>query len=138
MIVFRPRNGSSRGTAGAKWMEHSMLGNLGQMMNLLKNAGQIKQQAQQMNERLAAARFTGESGGGQVKATVDGRGELVSIKFEPALVHGGDLELLEDLTVAAVRAAIAISREAIQKEVSDLTGGLNLPGLSDMFGGGKP
>ncbi|MEW6252343.1 MAG: YbaB/EbfC family nucleoid-associated protein [Planctomycetota bacterium] len=117
-----------------------MLGNLGQMMNLLKNAGQIKQQAQEMNQRLQAARFVGESGGGQVKATVDGRGELIGIKFESALVTGGDQELLEDLTVAAVRDAVARSREAIQKEVGELTGGmgLNLPGLSDMFGGGKP
>ncbi len=113
-----------------------MLGNLGQIMNLLKNAGQIKQQAQQMNERLQAARFTGESGGGQVKATVDGRGELVAVKLDPALVQGGDVEMLEDLTVAAIRDAVARSREAMQKEVSDLTGGLglNVPGLTDMLG----
>jgi hypothetical protein len=114
-----------------------MFGNLGQMMNLLKNAGQIKQQAQQMNERLQAARFVGESGGGQVKATVDGRGELVGLKFEPTLVQAGDVEMVEDLAVAAVRDAVARSREAIQKEVSDLTGGLNLPGLNDMLGGSK-
>jgi DNA-binding YbaB/EbfC family protein len=114
------------------------LGNLGQLMNLVKNAGQMKQQAAQMNERLQAARFTGESGGGQVKATVDGRGELISLKIDPAVVKGGDVEMLEDLIVAAVRGAVTISREAIQKEVSDLTGGMNLGGLSDILGGGKP
>ncbi len=111
-------------------------GNLGQLMNLMKNAGQLKQQAAQMNERLQAARFTGESGGGQVKATVDGRGELVSLKLDPALVTAGDVEMLEDLAVAAVRAAVATSREAIQKEVSELTGGMNLGGLGDLLGGG--
>jgi nucleoid-associated protein EbfC len=112
-----------------------MLGNLGQMMNLLKNAGQIKQQAKEMNERLQAARFEADSGAGQVRATVDGRGELVSIKIDPAVVQAGDVEMLEDLTVAAVRAAVASSREAMQKEVSELTGGLglNLPGLGDML-----
>lgn len=115
-----------------------MLGNLGQLMNLLKNAGQIKQSAQQMNERLQAARFAGEAAGGQVCATVDGRGELVNVRIDPVLVQAGDVEMLEDLICAAVRDAVARSREAMQKEMQELTGGLNLPGMSDLFGGGSP
>ena len=112
-----------------------MFGNLGPLMNLMKNAGQIKQTMQDINDRLAAARFTGEAGGGQVKATVDGRGELLTLKFEPALVQSGDLELLEDLTCGAVRDAVTRSREAMQKEMQAITGGLNLPGLGNLLGG---
>jgi DNA-binding YbaB/EbfC family protein len=113
-----------------------MFGNLGPLMNLLRNAGAIKQTAQQMNERLQAARFVGEAGGGQVQATVDGRGELLSVRFDPALVQAGDVELLEELTCAALRAAMSRSREALQKEMQELTGGVNLPGMSDLLGGG--
>ena len=114
-----------------------MFGNLGQLMNLMKNAGALKQSAQQMNERLQALRVTGEAGGGQVQATTDGRGELISLRFDPTLVQGGDVEMLEDLTCAAVRAAVSQSRAALQKEVHELTGGLNLPGLGEMLGGGQ-
>jgi DNA-binding YbaB/EbfC family protein len=115
-----------------------MFGNLGQIMNLMKNAGQIKQGMQDMNERLQAARFVGEAGGGQVQATVDGRGEMVALKIDPALVQAGDVEMLEDLTCAAVRDAVNRSRAAVQKEMQELTGGLNLPGMGDLLGGGRP
>ncbi|HQL53073.1 MAG: YbaB/EbfC family nucleoid-associated protein [Phycisphaerae bacterium] len=107
-------------------------------MNLMKNAGQIKQGMQDMNERLQAARFVGEAGGGQVQATVDGRGEMVALKIDPALVQAGDVEMLEDLTCAAVRDAVNRSRAAVQKEMQELTGGLNLPGMGDLLGGGRP
>lgn len=115
-----------------------MFGNLGSLMNLMKNAGAIKESMRAMNERLGAARIVGEAGGGQVRATVDGRGELVSLRIEPALVQSGDVELLEELTAAAVRDAVARSREAVQKEMQQLTGGMDLSGIEKMFGGGLP
>lgn len=111
-----------------------MLGNIGQLAGLLKNAGQIKENMRTMQERMAAARFVGESGGGQVRATVDGRGDLLSIKIEPGLFSSGDSELTEELIVAAVRDAIARSREAAAKELESATGGINLQGVMDMFG----
>ena len=111
-----------------------MLGNLGQLAHLLRNAGQIKQNMTEMNDRLAAARFTGVTGAGQVKATVDGRGEIVELKIEPALVASGDVEMLEDLTCAAMRDAVRLSREAAQKEMESAMGGLNLGGMMDMLG----
>ncbi len=115
-----------------------MFGNLGQIAQLLKNAGQIKQNVTAANERLAAARFTGESGGGQVRATVDGRGDLMNIKFDPALVQQNDLELMEDLTVAAVRDAVRVSREAAKKELESAMGGMSLGPMMDMLGAGRP
>lgn len=111
-----------------------MLGNLAQLANLLKNAGQIKQNLQGLQERLKAARYSGEAGGGQVRAAVDGRGELVELKIEPALVSSGDVELLEDLVRAAVCDATAKSREGIQKEMQAATGGLDLGGMMDFLG----
>jgi hypothetical protein len=116
-----------------------MLGNLGQLAGLLKNAGQLKQSMQEMNERLEAARFVGESGGGQVQATVNGKGELLGIKIEPQLVTAGDVEMLEDLVCAGVRDAVSKSREGAAKEMQAVTGGINLPGMSDLLGpGGAP
>jgi len=115
-----------------------MFGNLGQIMNLMKNAGQIKQGMQDMNERLQAARFVGEAGGGQVQAPVDGRGAMVARQIDPARVQAGDGEMLEDLPCAAVRDAVNRSRAAVQKEMQELTGGLNLPGMGDLLGGGRP
>jgi DNA-binding YbaB/EbfC family protein len=114
-----------------------MLPNLGQLMQLMKNAGQIKQNMSQMNEKLAAARYAGEAGGGQVQATVDGRSELVALKIDPALVSAGDVEMLEDLICAAVRDATRRSREGAQKEMESAMGGVNLQGMMDMLGGGK-
>ena len=111
-----------------------MLGNLGQLAHLLKNAGQIKENMQGVQERLKAARYAGEAGGGQVRATVDGRGEIVAVKLEPATVESGDVELLEDLICAAVRDAVNKSREAVQKEMEAATGGMNLGGMMDMLG----
>jgi DNA-binding YbaB/EbfC family protein len=111
-----------------------MFGNLGQFASLLKNAGQIKENMKGMQERLAAARYVGEAGGGQVRATVDGKGELVEIKLDPATVQGGDIELLEDLICASVREAVSKSREAAQKEMQAATGGMDLQGMMDMLG----
>ena len=111
-----------------------MLGNLGQLASLLKNAGQIKENMQGMQERLKAARYVGEAGGGQVRATVDGRGELVEIKLEPTTVQSGDVELLEDLICAAVSDAVTKSRQAVQEEMQAATGGMDLGGMMDMLG----
>ena len=111
-----------------------MFGNLTQIASLLKNAGQIKENMKLANERLIAARFIGDAGGGQVQATVDGRGEPISIKIEAALLESRDVEMIEDLTVAALRDAIRRSREAAMKEMQAAAGGVDLSGLMQMFG----
>lgn len=111
-----------------------MFGNIGQLAGLLRNAGQIQESIRQAHDRLAAARFVGEAGAGQVRATVDGRGELVSVKLETALVVGGDVELTEELIVAAVRDAVVRSREAAAREIETATGGLNLESIMKMLG----
>jgi hypothetical protein len=113
-----------------------MFGSLGQLASLLRNAGPLKQQMAAMQERLDAARFEGQSGAGQVRATVNGKGEIVSLKIEPTVAAGGDVELLEDLVVAAVRDAVTRSREGAQKELAAVAGDLNLEGLYRTLTGG--
>ncbi len=110
-----------------------MFGNLGQLTNLLRNAGAMKENMQRMQAEMKAARFTGDAGAEQVVATVDGTGELISLKIDPNLVTSGDREMIEDLTVAAVRAAVSRSREEMKARLQEVTGGLDLGGMMDMI-----
>ena len=113
-----------------------MFGNLGNLADLMKNAGKIREQMEQASEQLGQVRIEGEAGGGDVKAVVNGRLELVSVRIAPALASGGDVELLEDLVTAAVNQAIVRARDEAAKA---MTGGLSIPGLDGLFpGGGQP
>lgn len=112
-----------------------MFPQLGQLASLLKNAGKIKENMKQMQERLKAARYEGQAGGGQVRATVDGRCHLVSLHLDRAAVQIGDVEMLEDLVCAAVNDAAAQARAAAEQEMQGLTGGLDMQKMMDMLGG---
>ncbi len=105
-------------------------------MNQQPDMRQIMQQAQQMQEQLAKAqadlaerRFEGSAGGGMVTAVVTGGPELVEIKISPDVVDVDDVEMLEDLVVAAVRQAMEAAVEAASSQLGGLTGGLDLGGL---------
>lgn len=111
-----------------------MIGGFGNLAGLLKSAKDLQGNLAKLQEQLAARRYEGASGGGMVLATVDGRGTLIDIKIEPQAAT--DVELLEDLVKAAVGAAAAKSQEGMKQELGALTGGLNIPGLSQMLGGG--
>ena len=106
------------------------------IMNQQPDMRQIMQQAQQMQEQLAKAqadlaerRFEGSAGGGIVTAVVTGGPELVEIKISPDVVDADDVEMLEDLVVAAVRQAMEAAVEAASSQLGGLTGGLDLGGL---------
>ncbi|MGB2985215.1 MAG: YbaB/EbfC family nucleoid-associated protein [Phycisphaerae bacterium] len=111
-----------------------MLGNLGNFANILKSAKEMQNNLAKVQEELASRRYESDAGGGMVRATVDGKGMLVDIRIDPQVV--GDVELLEDLVKAAVGAAVAKSREGMKSELAAMTGGLNIPGLTEMLGGG--
>lgn len=105
-------------------------------MNRQPDMRQIMQQAQKMQEELARAqaelaerRFEGSAGGGMVTAIVNGRPELVEVKISPDVVDPADVEMLEDLVVAAVRQAIDAAVEAANSQLGGLTGGLDMDGL---------
>ncbi len=100
----------------------------------MKNLGQMMKQAQQMQakmaelqEQLAAAEMTGQSGGGMVQVTMNGKGELRAVKIDRSLVAPDDVEVLEDLIVAAVNDAKAKVEAYAAEEMQQLTGGLALP-----------
>ncbi len=105
-------------------------GNL--MAGLLQQAKQVQEKIEELQGELAALRIEGHAGGGMVTAVVNGQQELLSIKIDPKLATE-DVEMVEDLVVAAVRQAMEKSKEESQQRVNTLTGGmmsgLNLPGL---------
>lgn len=107
------------------------LGNLGNIGNLMKAAKDMQTRMAKTQEELGKRRFDGDGGGGMVRATVDGRGTLLAIKIEPQAVS--DVELLEDLIKSAVGTAVAKSQEAAKEEMAALTGGLSIPGLTDLL-----
>jgi DNA-binding YbaB/EbfC family protein len=106
-------------------------------MNRPPNMQQLMKQAQQMQEQLMSAQaelaektFEGSAGGGMVKATVKGSNELVSIEISPEVVDPDDVEMLEDLVVAAVGAAM----RAASAEAENQLGGLDMGGLGGLLG----
>lgn len=109
-----------------------MFGNLGNLAGMLKSAKEMQGQFAKLQQELASRRYEGDAGGGMVRATVNGKGNLVDIKIEPQALT--DVELLEDMVKAAVAAAGAKSQDAMKSELASLTGGMNIPGLSDMLG----
>lgn len=111
-----------------------MLGGLGNLAGMLKGAKEMQSKMAAVQSELASVRVTAESGAGAVKATVDGHGTLVDIRIDPA--SADDVELLEDLIKAAVGAAVSRSRDQMKEEFAKLTGGMNIPGLNEMLGGG--
>ena len=98
--------------------------NLGQMM---KQAQAMQAKMQEMQAALERREITGVSGGGMVAVTLSGKGEVRRVKIDPALVNPGEVEVLEDLIVAAANDARAKVEAQMQAEMAKLTGGLQLP-----------
>jgi nucleoid-associated protein EbfC len=106
------------------------LGNLGNMGNIMKQAQKMMEQAKKTEEELAAARVEGSSGGGMVKVSATGTGEILEITIDPQVVDPEDVEMLQDLVVTAVREAIEQATAMRTDRMKELTGGMpNIPGL---------
>lgn len=113
-----------------------MFGKIGDMANMLKKAQEMQGKMKEMQEKVAAARFDAESGGGAVTATVNGKMEVIGVKIDPQTIAGGDVEMIEDLVKAAFIAAQTKATEAMKQEVASMTGEMGLPpGLDKMLGG---
>ena len=100
-----------------------MKGGLG---NILKQAQKMQEELQKAQEKLAQEEVTGESGGGVVKVTMNGRHEVRRIEIDSSLMED-DKEMLEDLVAAAVNAAVQRIGEKMQENIAGLTSGLQLP-----------
>lgn len=102
------------------------------MQNLMKQAQQMQQQMAQAQARLAEAEVEGSAGGGLVRATCTGSGELSAVVIDRSVVDPDDVETLQDLVVAAVRDAHRAAAELAQTEMGPLAGGLGGLGLPGM------
>ena len=99
------------------------------MGDLLKQAQQFQQKMGTIQEELSRKVVTGTAGGGMVTATVNGKGELVGLAVEKSIVNPDDVEMLQDLVLAAVNDGLNKARELGKEEMGKLTGGMNLPGI---------
>ena len=99
------------------------------MANLQRMAQQMQQEMLRVQQELESATVDGSAGGGVVSATVTGKQELVSLTIDPSAVDPNDVEMLQDLVVAAVNDALRASRELAEQKMSAVTGGLRLPGM---------
>ncbi len=95
--------------------------------NLVKQAQRMKAEMERVQEEAAAKRVEGTAGGGMVTVVCNGRGELVEVKIDREVAGPDDLEMLQDLVVAAANDALRKSRELLTQEMGRLTGGLGLP-----------
>ena len=99
------------------------------MANLQRMAQQMQAEMLRVQGELASTVVDGSAGGGVVKAQVTGKQELVSVTIDPAAVDPADVEMLQDLVVAAVNDALRASREVEQEKMAAVTGGLRIPGM---------
>ncbi len=97
--------------------------------NLAKMAQQMQADMARVEVELQALRIEGSAGGGAVKAVVSGKQDLISVAIEPAAVDPDDVEMLQDLIVAAVGDALAQAKRTAEEKLGRVTGGLRIPGL---------
>ena len=100
------------------------------------NMGDLMKQAQQLQEKLATVQndlgnkqVTGSAGAGMVTATLNGKGELLDLTIEKVMVQPENIQMLQDLIVAAVNDGLSKAKDLGKSEMGRLTGGLNIPGL---------
>jgi DNA-binding YbaB/EbfC family protein len=103
-----------------------MMKNMGQMM---KQAQKLQSKMVKLQEEMAEKTIETTSGGGMIKVVANGKQQIVSIQIEKEVVDPEDVEMLQDLILAAVNDALSKSQEMVSSEMGKLTGGLNIPGL---------
>lgn len=96
---------------------------------LFQMGQQVQARISQLQSELGSRTVTSSSGGGMVSVTADGRGQIRSIKIDPSVVDAADVEMLEDLVLAAVAEVQQRAQQVAEEEMKKLYGGLNLPGL---------
>ncbi|HLT57980.1 MAG TPA: YbaB/EbfC family nucleoid-associated protein [Limnochordales bacterium] len=102
------------------------------MMNMAKMMRQVQKMQQEMarvQEELGSKTVEASAGGGMVSVVANGHQEIVSLRIEPEAVDPEDVEMLQDMVLAAVNEALRQARELAAQEMAKVTGGLNLPGL---------
>ena len=99
------------------------------MQNMMRQAQQMQQKMQEMQEEVEKREVEATAGGGVVRVVASGKKVIKSIEIKPEAVDPDDVEMLEDLVMAAVNEALSKAEEMMQAEMGKITGGLNLGGL---------
>ncbi len=108
-----------------------MLGSLGNLASLIKQAKQLEGRLAGVGDELRAKRATGVAGAGLVELEVNGLEEVLRCKIDPSLISSGDHELLEDLVCAAANQAIAKAKQLHAEAMRNLAGGFGVPGIDE-------
>jgi len=103
-------------------------------LDLMKNAQKIQEQMGSFQDKLAAITETGSAGGGMVEVDLNGKFELLAVRIAPEIGGEGDLEMMQDLIVAAFSNGHEKIRMAMTRELGAMAGGMGIPGLAGMMG----
>jgi DNA-binding YbaB/EbfC family protein len=103
------------------------------LLKMMKQARELQEKMQRMQDELAALTVEGQSGGGAVKVTLNGKGEMIALRIDPSLAKADEVEILEDLVVAAARDAKSKAEAAAQARMQEATAGLPLPPGMKLF-----
>jgi len=101
----------------------------GNMSNILKQAQAMQEQMTKLQEQAATKTASGTAGGGIVTVTANGAMQIVSVVIDPEVGKGGDVEMIQDLILAATNEALRKAKDLMEQEMKALTGGLKMPGL---------
>lgn len=96
---------------------------------LMRQAKKMQDKLQQVREEAGTKTVEGTAGGGMVTVVANGKNEILSVKIDPKVVDPAEIEMLQDLLVAATNQAIARANEMMQGEIAKVTGGLQVPGM---------
>ncbi len=102
--------------------------------DLMRQAQKLQTEMAKVQEEAKSKTVEATAGGGMVTVVASGAGEVVSIKIDPEVIDPEDVEMLQDLVLAASNEALRRSREMVNEEVSKLTGGMQMPGMGDLGG----
>ncbi|WP_026476777.1 YbaB/EbfC family nucleoid-associated protein [Alkaliphilus transvaalensis] len=105
------------------------MGGMPNMNNMMKQVQQMQKKMEQLQDELNSRELETSAGGGAVTVKINGKKEIVAIDIKPEVVDADDVEMLQDLILAAVNEAIRSAEEMTSKEMSKVTGNISLPGL---------
>lgn len=106
------------------------LGNLGNVQGLFKQVLEVKTRMEEVRASLASEQVEASAGGGMVAVVVNGCFEVVSLKIDPEVIDRNDPEMLETLVRSAMNEAVRKAQELVKGKLSEVTGGLDIPGLT--------
>ena len=105
----------------------------GNMNNMMKQVQKMQKQMEEVQSELEQKEVEATAGGGAVSIKVNGKKEILDVKIQPEVVDPDDIEMLQDLILAATNEALRKAEEMMSKEMGKVTGGMNIPGMPGLF-----